>query len=108
MEDWKVLMSLTKRYVWLGDGVIATLSIRFNEDTRGLTYSIELVLQDFSIQKRRLAGLEARELAEGDKKGWHSSARHQKALAEGLMEVKRLEDNAVKRGDSLISRDQNR
>lgn len=107
MEDWLPLMAMTQRYEWLGDGVIAELIIHYREDSDGVTYSIDVEFQDFAIENRRYAAQEARELAEGDKKGWNSTEIHKKDMAEALLEVKRLEDNAVKRGDALVSRDQN-
>jgi len=104
MQDWLPLMAMTQRYEWLGDGVIAELIIHYREDTDGVTYSIDVEFQDFAIENRRYAAQEASELAEGDKKGWNSTANHKKDLAKALLEVKRLEDNAVKRGDVLVSR----
>lgn len=103
--DWRALMKWPQRYVWLGDGVIATLSLQYDEDARGLTYSIGLELQDFAIYNRRNAAEEARLLAEGDAKGWHSTGENQKEMAETKVKVRRLEENAMKRGDTVVSRD---
>lgn len=106
MEDWRELAKLTLQYAWLGEGVLAKLSVNFDEAVVGSSYLIGLEFQDFAIQNRRYFAQEALELVEGDKKGWNSTAKHKKDMADIINKVKRLEENAVKRGDSIVARDQ--
>jgi len=104
MEDWLKLMPMTQRYEWMGDGVLAALIVRCADDSRGLTYTIDLEFQDFAIHSRRNAADEARGLAEGDKKGWGSSEEHKKWIEKNRADVKILEENAARRGDRLLPR----
>lgn len=104
MEDWLTLMPMTQRYEWLADEVRAALIVRFSNDSRGLRYTIDLEFQDIIIEGRRYAALEAKELVEGDKKGWNSTAKHIEEKKKNKMDVKALEDNALVRGDKVIPR----
>lgn len=104
MQDWLTLMPMTQRYEWLADEVLASLIVRFSNDSRGLRYTIDLEFQDITIQNRRYAALEAKELVEGDKKGWNSTAKHIEEMKKNKIDVKALEDNATARGDKLIPR----
>lgn len=105
MEDWLLLLRLTTCYEWIGDGVLATLSVGFDEDSRGLTYNIDIELQDFAINERRNAAAQALKLAEGDKKGWRSTESYKKGMADNKAAIKILEANAVRRGDRIVSRE---
>ena len=105
IEDWLQLMRLGKEYEWLGSGVLAKLSVQYDEDTRGLTYSINLEFQDFAIDNRRNDAAQARELIEGDQKGWNSTKNYKDGIAKRQAVVKLMEENAVKRGDHLVPRD---
>jgi hypothetical protein len=105
MDDWLILMRTGRDYIWLGDNVEARLTVNFDADASGLTYNISLEFNDFAIQDRRIAAEQARELAEGDEKGWKSTENYKKNMAANKIKVKLLEENAVRRGDRLISRD---
>lgn len=105
MEDWLQLMSLGDYFEWIGDGVLARLQVKYDNDARGLTYSIDLVFQDYPIEVRRSAQSEAKRLADGDKKGWHSTEKHKTEMEKNKQEIKILEQNAVRRGDHLVARD---
>lgn len=72
--DWAKLMRTTQNYEWLGDGVLATLAIRYSDDSRGITYSVDLDFHDWALKQRRDEANLARDLAEGDAQGWNSTA----------------------------------
>lgn len=103
-EDWVKLMGMGRSFEWMGDGVLARLNVGFTEDSRGLTYNVGLEFQDYAIDNRRLAAAQARDLIEGDKKGWKSTENFKKNMAENKVNIKILEDNAVRRGDRLVPR----
>ena len=105
MDDWLILMRTGRHYQWLGENVEARLTVNFDADASRLTYNISLEFNDFAIIHRRIAAEQARELAEGDKKGWKSTEDYKKGMAANKIKVKLLEENAVRRGDRLISRD---
>lgn len=105
MEDWTQVMSMVRSYEWLGDGIFARLNVGFSEDSRGLTYNIDLEFCDYEIDRRRMDAQQTRELIEGDKKGWKSTEDFNRGMAENKMKVKLLEGNAVRRGDHLVPRD---
>jgi len=103
-DDWIMLMYMEKSYEWLGDGVLATLNIGYSDDIRGITYSIQLKFEDFAGRKRRDEMNRLRDLAEGDANGWKSTENEAKGIAERKRQIKVLEENALKRGDRVISR----
>ena len=103
-EDWLALMRYGREYEWVGDGVRATLAVKFDEDSRGLTYNIDLEFKDFAIDKRKAEANQTRVLIEGDQKGWKSTENYKKDMAKTRLKVKLLEDNAVRRGDRLVPR----
>jgi hypothetical protein len=104
MEDWLILMRTGKDYRWLGDGIAARLTVNYDADAPGLTYNISLEFKDFAIDAKRIAAEQARELAEGDEKGWNSTADFNNRIAENKIKAKLLEVNAVRRGDNIVPR----
>lgn len=104
MEDWISMIGRTQDYQWLGDDVLATLTVGFSNDIRGLTYSIRLEFQDFSIKNRRDSDRTLHVLAEGDAAGRHRTAKRAKELVEARIRIKRLEENAIERGDTVVPR----
>ena len=104
MEDWIQMVAMTQRYEWLGDGVLATLTVRFSNDIRGLTYAIDLDFQNFAIMNRRFDELTRQKLAEGDAAGRNSTAKQAKELIEAKARIRTLEANALKRGDTVVPR----
>lgn len=103
-EDWARLMRTTQNYAWLGDGVLAILAIRYSDDIRGITYSIDLDFHDWPLKQRRDAANLARDLAEGDAQGWKSTETENKNMLAISARVRILEENAIKRGDSVLPR----
>lgn len=103
-DEWIRLMGKTQNYQWTGDGVIATLTIGYSVDVRGITYSFDLEFEDWATVIRREEKNLLRELAEGDAQGWNSTIEHkeEKLKRKGL--VKLLEENARRRGDTIVPR----
>jgi hypothetical protein len=103
-EDWIVLMESTQNYEWIGDGVIARLTIRFNDFGRGLEYSIDLDFDDLLLKTKRDEKNLLEHLSKGDANGSRSTENHLKNMAEIKARIGILEKNAVGRGDAVISR----
>lgn len=103
-EDWILLMGKTQNYQWTGDGVLATLTIGYSDDIRGITYSIDLEFEDSETAIRRETRNLLRDLAEGDAQGWNSTFKHSEEILERKALLKILEENAQRRGDRIISR----
>jgi hypothetical protein len=103
-EDWIRLMRLTQNYKWIGDGVLATLTVRFSDDVRGITYAMDLDFDDLAIKNRVAQANLDRKLAEGDKNGRNSTEKEKNNIAALKERIKTLEDNAKKRGDTVIPR----
>lgn len=103
-EDWILLMGKTQNYQWTGDGVLATLTIGYSDDIRGITYSIDLEFEDLETVIRRETGNLLRDLAEGDAQGWNSTVKHSEEIRERKALLKILEENARKRGDTVLPR----
>lgn len=105
MEDWLQLMKMPQWYEWVGDGVLARLTVGFDEDDTDGNYRLELEFEDLAIRNRRNQTAEARRLAEGDKKGWKSTERYHQEMKENEKKNRVLEANAVGRGDHLVTRE---
>lgn len=103
-EDWVRLMEMTQNYKWIGDGVLATLTVGYSDDIRGITYSIHLEFDDFALKRHRNETNLARKLAEGDAQGRNSTIKDKDAKLARKSLVKILEDNARKRGDTVLPR----
>jgi len=104
VEDWLLMMSMRKSYEWIGDGVLATLDVRYSDDIRGITYSVSLSFDDFAAKTRVEEANRLRDLAEGDANGWKSTENEKKGKAARKLKVTLLEENARKRGDTVIPR----
>lgn len=103
-EEWLYMMQTTQYYEWVGDGVIATLSVGYSDDARGVTYSIFLEFEDEAVQKERSAKNKADAIALGEAKGWGTAVRMASQKKEREARNKLLEENALKRGDQIIPR----
>ncbi|MDB5748822.1 MAG: hypothetical protein JWP72_3670 [Massilia sp.] len=98
------MLAMTQYYQWLGDGVLATLTVSFSNDVRGLTYSIQLEFDDFVLKTGREDAQTLEDLAEGDANGRNSTARRAKEIVAAKLRIENLEENAVKRGDAVVPR----
>lgn len=103
-EDWIRMIRKTQNYKWTGDGVLATLTVRYSDDIRGITYSTNLTFDDLAIKTHRDSARLARKLAEGDAQGWNSTKDYIAGRLERKARIKILEKNAQRRGDSIVSR----
>lgn len=105
MDDWVKLMVMTQNFQWIGDGVLATLTVGFSNGSRGITYLIRLEFEDLSTKARRENKSEREELEKGDSEGRNSSAKHIAEVMKAKARIARLEENAIRRGDPLLSRE---
>lgn len=103
-RDWVKLIKSGQKYEWVGDGVFATLSVGFDDDTRGITYNLVVIFEDHVTKIKIDLENEQRRRAEGDEKGWNTTAKAEERAMQRAEIVKRLEEIAVKRGDARITR----
>lgn len=108
-EDWPIVAKGGAYWRWVGDGVIAQLSVTQlgsngqPEDNRPLDYRFHLEFELFDVAVKRDARNLAESLKEGDLKGWNSTVKHESEKKARKEQLKRLEANAIKRGDSVVS-----
>ena len=103
-EEWIAMMFETQNYKWLGDGILASLTVSYSNGSAGPDYSIQLELDDFAIKTRRDATQQKEDLAEGDAAGWKSTENYEKDMLELKLRIKAWEEAARKRGDLVIPR----
>lgn len=103
-DEWKHLFAVSQRYQWLGGGVIATISAGYDEDIRGITYNIVVTFEDHKTLLAINLENQTRSNKEGDAKGWKSTAEWERDMKLLAANNKQLEENAVKRGDSIVPR----
>ena len=101
--DWPEVADQTPRWIWVGDGVVATLRVAGTTGSHGLSYSMSLEFELLDYKLQLAAENLARELKEGDAKGWNSTADHGANKRKQAEINKRLVANAIKRGDSVVS-----
>ena len=101
--DWVVVTKKGARWQWAGDGVLADLSARYDGGIDSdLEYRISIEFSLLDVLLQRNAENEANELKAGDAKGWGSTVRNEADKKERVERNKRLEANAIKRGDSVV------
>lgn len=103
-EDWVALMAMTQNYQWTGDGVLATLTVGFSDDVRGITYSITLEFEDIAIKNRRADEVRQHALAEGGAAELRRLEEKKNSELARKDRIKILEENARRRGDSVVQR----
>lgn len=103
-EEWLPMMKGGQRYVWIGDGVLAELTIDYSEASESMPMSYQIFL-NFQLKQAK-DEVDARNLAEelkkGDAKGWNSTAKYNEGMKATAERNKQLEANASKRGDSVV------
>lgn len=104
MDDWMKLMLMTQNYQWIDHGVLATLTVGFSDDSRGITYSIRLEFDDFSVKTRRERTSEREELEKSDAQGRNSTAKHFAGMVKAKARIIELEKNSIRRGDLLFAK----
>lgn len=102
--EWKKVFRTRQTYEWLGDGVVAKLTVGYEEDDHGLSYTMFLDFEDHKTMIAIDAENELRDRKAGDAKGWNTSANAELALKATAMKNKVLEENALRRGDKVITR----
>lgn len=103
-DDWLRMMRLTQYYQWCGEGILATLTVRYSDDVRGITYSFDLDFENMAIKAERERANLARKLANGDAQGWNSTAKYKAGQLERTALITVLEENAQRRGDAIVPR----
>jgi hypothetical protein len=104
--DWPALAKSGPIWRWVGDGVLASLTIGFTERETSAApqYSMDLEFELLDVYTKQLAENGDQKRKEGDAKGWNSTAKHEAAKKERAELNKRLIANAIKRGDQVVSR----
>lgn len=103
-DEWIKILKDGQNYEWIGDGVFASISVGYDDDTRGTTYNVVVEFEDYATKIQVDSENEARKQKEGDAKGWNTTAKAQRNLMIQAEIIEELEENAIKRGDSIISR----
>ena len=102
-EDWPAVAEAIAIWRWAGDGVLASLRVSGSVGSLGLSYDISLDFDLLDVKLKRDAENLARKLKEGDAKGWDSSAQYEADKVKRAALNKRLIENAIKRGDTVVS-----
>jgi len=97
-------MSSPQRYEWIGDNVLATLSMNYTKSRHALIYSFRLTFEDYRINQIILKETAERDRTEGDANGWNTTVALVKHAENRRREILQLEENAKARGDRIISR----
>ncbi len=103
-DDWKSIFTTRQTYEWIGNGVLARLTVGFAENDQGLAYTIFVDFEDHATKAAMEYETEMRERQEGDAKGWNASVNAERARQANRTKVIMLEQNAVQRGDTLVAR----
>ena len=104
-DDWQKVVKTGAVWRWVGDGVLASLTVNNLADSGGkLDYRLELEFELLDIKLRRDAENGDQKRQEGDAKGWNSTAKYEAGKKERAELNKRLIANAIKRGDQVVPR----
>jgi hypothetical protein len=111
VADWPLIAKKGATWRWIGDGVLADLTVSNlggdganGSDTRAIDNRMNLEFELLDIKLKVDAENEARELKQGDAKGWNITARLEREKKERAELNKRLEANAIQRGDSVVTK----
>ena len=101
-DDWTLVARRSSIWRWVGDGVIAQLSVHnsVGEDGKD-SYDMDLEFELLDVKLKRLADGLVQDLKDGDAKGWNSTAEHKATKIKVQALNQRLIANAIKRGDGL-------
>jgi hypothetical protein len=103
-SDWIALMSNGQRYQWVGDGVLATLSVVDATSNGAFAYKIDLQFDNKAIADRRHQERTAEDLREGDAAGRRSTEKYKLRQKERDEAILRQEEKALERGDKVVPR----
>jgi hypothetical protein len=103
-EEWPKLAKTGPIWRWVGDGVLASLTVGYTEREASTVpqYSMDLEFELLDNYTRRFAEYGAQKLKEGDAKGWNSTAKNEASKKDKAELNKRLIANAIKRGDRVV------
>ena len=102
-EDWPLVAGESPTWRWVGDGVLASLHVLGYKGSSGLDYTITLDFDLLDVKLKRDAENLAQKRKEGDAKGWNSTAKYEAEKKNSAALNKRLIENAIKRGDTVVS-----
>ena len=109
-KDWPTVTSNGAYWRWVGDEVYAELSVTqlgseaSAGDSRVLDYRLNLEFQLLAVMLKRDAENLAEKNKEGNAKGWNSTVKYEASKKEQAALNRRLEANAIKRGDSVVTK----
>jgi hypothetical protein len=103
MSDWLVLTRNGAEWRWVGDGILATLSVDNSPgQDKKPAYRMNMSFENLDAKLKLDAKNQAERNAEGDAKGWNSTAEYETNKKDRAAQIKRLVANAIKRGDSVV------
>ncbi len=102
-EDWPLVADEGPTWTWIGDGVLASLHVLGYKGSDGLYYTVSLDFDLADIKFKRDAENLAQKHKEGDAKGWNSTANYEADKKKRAALNKRLIENAIRRGDTVVS-----
>lgn len=105
-SEWIDFVSKPKYWRWIGDGIQATLDVSSSgtrSDGKSPDYDVNLDFDVAAIAQEIADRNQAEDLKDGDEKGWNSTAEHEAKLRKNMERRKRLEANAIKRGDRVVA-----
>ena len=101
-QEWRKVARDSVMWFWVGDGVIAQLSVSNSVGMDGKdAYDMDLEFELLDVQNKRYADKLVKDLKDGDAKGWNSTAEHKATKIKVQALNQRLIANAIKRGDGL-------
>ena len=103
-SDWQQVIKAVPLFQWRAGNVLASLEVSSRENSGEVAYTIFLEFDDFETKQTLEATNLLRDLSEGDKNGWKSTELHERKERERAELVKKLESNALLRGDTLFHR----
>lgn len=102
-EDWPAVAQQGPIWRWVGDGVLAELSVNGDVGTAAQNYDVRLNFELLDVALKRDAENLARQLKEGDAKGWNSTAEYEADKKKRAALNKRLIEKAIERGDAVVN-----
>ena len=102
-EDWPTVADESPTWRWVGDGVLASLHALGYKSSSGLDYTISLDFDLLDVKLKRDAENLAQKLKAGDAQSWNSTAQYEADKKKRATLNKRLIENAIKRGDAVVS-----
>lgn len=103
-SDWQQVIKSVPLFQWRAGDVLASLEVSSRENSGEVAYTVFMEFDDFEIKQKLEAINISNELSEGDKNGWKSTELHERKEKERAELVKKLESNALLRGDTVIQR----